>query len=832
MEIKKYLIFLGLIPLAITSCDSKQNPSGQNNENSSANVEVIPVDKSVLVDDSEFFYSETKLPQSIDFNMDLSNLTYQQLRVYQAYPYAIHGFWFKDMQLNLFFTNRTDWYYDQALEYYGQFDNDPNYFDLWSSNQAEALKKVSLTADEQKFVENVTAKMAELEKNKTINSNNLKINNLALAINRYQINNGKPIDNKLAQLLSQYNIAFETSQNDQLFQIYEDNDYKVMPSFVTTDLYLQAYHMYFSYILKSLENNEFTSKLTIFMNAMYNESMRYAKSGKTQNEKELGEFVATFFAIGNKVLTNNDLAVPQKYQSQYTAEINSINNAKDASSSFLQTKVDFNYSLFKPRGHYTRNEKAKAYFKCMMWLQTAYFELDNEEAVKKSIAMAKIFNNIDQNSRNACMDVYNMLTFLMGIPDNVAIIEMSDYISNQFGNADIEELIAGDKLNNIKNWIKETSEKGNKITPKIAVSCPEKINFMPQRYEPDNQVLNQMGDETANSDRAYPKGVDVFDAFGIKSAKALLDTFYTDSKSWKNFDETRSKMNGLFNDFKDWNSTSYNKWIESLMVLQNTEKNYPDFMKTNAYQLKNLNTALASWAELKHDAILYAEQPMMAECGGGEELPEPVLVGLIEPNLAFWNKLLESINHLENILKTNNVLNEDLISKNENLKEKVQFCINITKKELNGEKLDNDEYSTIRTIGSSMEYFTLSVLDPDQQVDSWGFVQGADKSVAVVCDVFTRNVTGCQKNGILYEATGTPNIIYALVEIEGKLYITRGATFSYYEFVRPLGDRLTDEQWQEMIQKKEQPSQPEWFKPLMIDNNIELNETFLYSSGC
>ena len=41
--------------------------------------------------------------------------------------------------------------------------------------------------------------------------------------------------------------------------------------------------------------------------------------------------------------------------------------------------------------------------------------------------------------------------------------------------------------------------------------------------------------------------------------------------------------------------------------------NAPYFMLTPQWEKKNLNAALASWAELKHDAILYAKQPMGAE---------------------------------------------------------------------------------------------------------------------------------------------------------------------------------------------------------------------------
>jgi len=32
----------------------------------------------------------------------------------------------------------------------------------------------------------------------------------------------------------------------------------------------------------------------------------------------------------------------------------------------------------------------------------------------------------------------------------------------------------------------------------------------------------------------------------------------------------------------------------------------------------------------------------------------------------------------------------------------------------------------------------------------------------------------------------------------------------YYEFKHPLRDRLTDEKWQEMGEKKERPAQPDW----------------------
>jgi hypothetical protein len=254
-------------------------------------------------------------------------------------------------------------------------------------------------------------------------------------------------------------------------------------------------------------------------------------------------------------------------------------------------------------------------------------------------------------------------------------------------------------------------------------------------------------------------------------------------------------------------------------------------MQTKAWDYKNLNTSLASWAELKHDAILYGEQPMSAECGDGGP-PAPVVVGYVEPNLKFWNKMAEMVSLTQKLLKKNDLLTPDIKGKTEQLSDYISFLIQVTKKELAKQPLTETEYQTIEYMGSSIEYFTLSVIDPDVHLDNWSLVQGPDKSIAVVADIYTRNVMDCPKDGILHVATGNANNIYVVVEIGGYLYLTKGATFSYYEFVQPLGTRLTDEEWQKMLEDKKAPAIQEWMKGLIIDKEPKTDERIFYSSGC
>ena len=254
-------------------------------------------------------------------------------------------------------------------------------------------------------------------------------------------------------------------------------------------------------------------------------------------------------------------------------------------------------------------------------------------------------------------------------------------------------------------------------------------------------------------------------------------------------------------------------------------------MQTAAWSLKNLNTALASWAELKHDAILYGEQPMAAECGGGGP-PTPIVKGYVEPNLKFWNELAELLILTKNVLAKNGLLTEDLKAKNEQLADYVKFLIQVSKKELANEVLDDNEYFTIEYMGSSIEYFTLSVIEPGLYMDEWSQVKGPDKSIAVVADIYTRNVPECNKNGILHVATGNVNSIYVVVPIGKELYLTKGATFSYYEFVEPLGTRLTDEEWQKRLDEGKIPKEEEWMKDIIIGTEPEVEERVFYSSGC
>ena len=769
--------------------------------------------------------TDTVLPQFIDLKQDISHLSFQELRLLRSYPYAIHGYHFMEADINAFFSANTKWYNNLVNDIYWDAEEGKGKF-------AESYEEVNLTPEEKAFVDRIDARMTELRQHQFIQRDSYYLGNTNNIVNLFQF---KDIDKEILEKLQQNNFVITKGNNLQLFHAYEENDYRQVPNFITTDLYLQAFHMYFSYILKSLEKQHIIPTLEMLCHSFNAACIKLAEQTEDESLKDMAEHAATFYAIPYYLLPNKTLTVPSKYETEYQEEIEHINKQEDNFSDFLSYKdAYFPYSLFKPRGHYTREPQLQAYFKAMMWLQTACFCREQQEQLKRSIFQAAVlctYKSIDQTPLiKLYQHIYTPLTFLMGEADNLSIFDIARILEKN--NAiHIEDALTAGQIEKVNQALIELAKHKNNIKPQIEITCRDKINFMPQRYLSDNEVIQKLVDVNPNSQRAYPKGLDVFATFGTGTAESLLIDFYKEPNNWSEYSKELQQLKDKFKTSKSTQLSVYELWMKSLLTMQQTDKNNPGFMQTPEWGYKNLNTALASWAELKHDAILYGEQPMAAECGGAGP-PDPIVVGYVEPNLPFWRKMENILQATRLILQQNDCMTDDLKGKTDQLNDYVTFLIQVTEKELRGEKLTEPEYRTLEYMGSSIEYFTLSVVDPDLHLDDWSLVQGPDKSIAIVAGIYTRNIRGCNKNGILHIATGNANNIYVVVEIEGNLYLTRGATFSYYEFVQPLGTRLTDEEWQKMLEEKKAPAVPEWMKSILIEKEPHVNERVFYSSGC
>jgi hypothetical protein len=337
---------------------------------------------------------------------------------------------------------------------------------------------------------------------------------------------------------------------------------------------------------------------------------------------------------------------------------------------------------------------------------------------------------------------------------------------------------------------------------------------MGQRYTVDADIFQRLiyrevGENQSGERRMLPKGLDIPAAMGSSEARKLLTDMGQDE--YKNYPQNMNKMQQYVSGLESgtWHQNLYWNWMYTIQPLTRTiPAGYPSFMLNQAWLDKELNTYLGSWTELKHDTILYAKQNYAEAGGGGDEKVDDR--GYVEPNPHLYARLAA----LSALTRTG-LESRGLISKldSESLKrlEKLARDLqDISQKELKGLSLNPQDYELIRSYGVQLEHFWLEALRDQSSKGRSQLL--TDNPCMLVTDVAT-----APPDTVLEEATGYIQSIYAVVPVEGKLRIVRGVVYSYYEFPWPAQQRMTDDQWRQMLSAQKAPAAPDWTKSFIVN---------------
>jgi hypothetical protein len=595
-------------------------------------------------------------------------------------------------------------------------------------------------------------------------------------------------------MLSRNGFGVAPSSHEQLFQLYVDNWWDSTPSFVTADLMLQLFHLSVNSTLQRVEEERLFSDLVEFSRGM---AARFTDPGQPR--------LAAYFGVACRLL-GGEVRLEPVPDSLCQAELERIEgHAGRAQSAILPFMLD--YSLFQPRGHYTRNDTLKRYFRAMTWYGTAPFPLEDpdlkpaelraltQDAVRMSLAIAQ-----NDSLERLWHEILDITSFFSG-PSEA-------YTPPEYLRA-LARLQHGAAKPDYRNWVAPETGftsalaqelkrvRGQKIR-QVAVGIPTGPQFrlFGQRYVPDTDIMQRLVDWPH---RPFPKGLDVFAALGSGRAAEILTGVYREQDRWPPYPESLAQVKAEFakKDTEFWYQNIYYAWLYALQALNEpVPKLAPQFMQSQAWQDKSLCTSTGSWSELRHDAILYAEGTL-AEA----DVPD-MTKGYVEPNPEFYARLQRAVETIERLLAGRSLeagrIREDFLW----LRQTLGALHAISEKELAGAPLTDDELSLIWNIGNDVEGISCRLVD--ERIEQWHQVQGAERFMACIADVATSGDT-CLEVGV---AAG--NTIYALVPIEGKWTLTRGAVFSYREFEWPASDRLTDEKWQQMVRDGKAPAAPVW----------------------
>ena len=312
--------------------------------------------------------------------------------------------------------------------------------------------------------------------------------------------------------------------------------------------------------------------------------------------------------------------------------------------------------------------------------------------------------------------------------------------------------------------------------------------------EPFTMKMTELGPA-----RCFPRGLDVMAVLGSNRAYEILkregDTEYQGQDT--SYDEQLNQLREEFQTFteEDWQRNLYWAWLYALKpLLEEYGEGYPAFMQTKAWQDKELNTALASWTELRHDTILYAKQSYTPRLSMAPPPPKP-LVGYIEPVPEFYARMLDLTRMTKQGLSQLGALSQEEDNRLGNLEAVLERSLRIAITELEGAELTEDDYNFIRDFGKGLESVICGV-------------EAEGKETTIVADVHT-DTNSPQE--VLEEGVGYVDLILVAYKVpDGRTIIGAGPTLSYYEFKQPIGNRLTDEQWKQMLESGQTPPRPDW----------------------
>lgn len=603
------------------------------------------------------------------------------------------------------------------------------------------------------------------------------------------------LNDNLSAKLVQNGFAVTSGGGSEFFEVYESNRYGKIASFVTVDSLMHTYHLYFSYLMKNIEKNQLSGNLAQLSRRMLDNSIAQYNSLQGSEWESAALRNVAFFTVGARLL-DDSAPVNDAVAGTVQHELNLIGSAQGIDTSEITGSWE-DYSQYTPRGYYEGDAVLERYFRAMMWYGRIHFVQNKEDLDRSSLLIAKALID-DSEAYRLWESIYAVTSFFAGASDDMGVCEYRTVLRETYGESfSVESLIGSDA----------TFEKFHSMT---ATLTPPSINsspimdgednvirgfrFMGQRFTIDAAIMQQLiyqnvQENNSGGRRMLPDTLDVPAALGSDTALHILtESGSTDYPGYTdNMNSLRkwlaAENNGL------WSASLYSGWLNTLRPLLSAKgAGYPAFMQTEEWAKKNLECFAGSFAELKHDTILYSKQ-VMAEMGGDGDDRVPDDRGYVEPEPVVYARFSDLSRQTAQGLKEYGMLSAEDEENLTRLSYIADQLLAISNKELQEESLTEEEYEFIRLYGGNLEHFWRDALR-----DADGPISTREYPAAIVADIAT------DPNGqVLEVATGNPSRIYVIVKVEGKLKIATGSVYTFYQFPWDMSDRLTDTKWRQMM---------------------------------
>jgi hypothetical protein len=583
-----------------------------------------------------------------------------------------------------------------------------------------------------------------------------------------------------------------------------------LPVFVSADALLEAVHRSYDAILVDLESQILIGSLQQLLSRMH------SRIGAIQASEQAKLDLAMYLEVALGLLDPTRPPPASAQARSFIAKANAADGIETVRLFGVERMEDF--SQFKPRGHYTDSPLSE-YFRAMIWLGRVDFRLletltDGTITFRREQydAMLAMHQTLDEPAIALWKVVDDVVRAFVGESDSMTVPEVGSLVSDLGGLG--AALAASDETAidaiNAGGYGQQEIASYLMVNDGTVRTLPLNRSFLlfGQRYVSDSHVFSELVYDRIQ-DRMMPSPLDAaFAAFGNNQALTLGRS---ELEAYPELPGATAAMRFLIDshDASFWEANLYNAWSDSLRKLSPTPDSrapgaagLPSVTGTEAWGRRLLNTQLGSWAQLRHDTLLYAKQSYtgIPEC----EFPD----AYVEPNPEFFHALVR-------FAEQGAALVESLPDQaGVTASARQYFATLATTATLLGQMAEQQKAGTpfsaaqLAFINDAVRVNQEDVVCTTIDVpDGWYadlFYQRA-KSIEqdlTIADVHTQpaEADGTIVGKVLHVGTGFPRLLALTVDTctGPRAYV--GMAYAYHELVTRDFERLTDEEWTQRVE--------------------------------
>ncbi|HEX6245579.1 MAG TPA: DUF3160 domain-containing protein [Polyangiales bacterium] len=596
-----------------------------------------------------------------------------------------------------------------------------------------------------------------------------------------------------------------------------------LPLYVSADALLEAVHSSYDQILIQFESRSLIAELGALLKGMR------TRLATIEGEAAALAGADLYLAVALGLLEGN---TPAPVRGADAAQIGKLIQLAAAASgtanvTLFGVKRDEDFSQFKPRGHYTQDERFQRYFRAQMWLGRVDLRLletepDGRQVFRRDQYLATLLMHaLVQPDLARFKLIDETIRTFVGESDYMVVSEVDQLVADLGGAA--QARTASDQQ--VTDAIVRGGYGEQQIASHLMVNdgtvatLPLNRSFalLGQRYVVDSHVFSEVVYDRLEAKRMMPSTLDAaFAALGNAQALAL----HPDLDKFGELPGALGRMRVLVDAHDDsfWSANFYNLWLRALRALSPADfgdaalSGLPAVHRSEAWGRRLLNTQLGSWSELRHDTLLYAKQSYTGSPGC--EYPD----AYVDPYPQFYAALAQYAEAGSRLvmLANDSQLSQQVATYFTTLGTAAKTLGDMAQRELRGEPFAEGQLAYINdAVRVERQSEGCVIVDvPDGWYADLFFNRA--KSIEfdpTIADVHTQpsDEVGNPVGKVLHVGTGYPRMMVTTVNTCQGPRAYAGMVYAYHELVTEDFQRLTDQEWaQRFGSQGQRPGEVEW----------------------